>query len=317
MKDNARAAVTASFAADSLALGAHWIYETDQIEEKIGRVDRLLAPPDGGFHAGKNAGDFTHYGDQTLVLLNSVADNGGFSLDAFARSWRNFFADYGGYFDHATTETLEGFASGKGPDKAGSESTDLGGAARIAPIVYACRDDLEAAVEAARSQTALTHRAEPVVRAAEFLTRVTHRVLSGAAPAEAVAAVREEGFHRGDFGMWIDDGLSSESRDTRSAIAAFGQHCAVMAALPSVIHLVVRYPEDLKTALIENVMAGGDSAARGMAAAMILGARRIPGRCRSSRAGRSGRWCRPSWRIASGLSARSRIDSLLARIDGD
>jgi ADP-ribosylglycohydrolase len=302
MKDKARASVMASFAADSLALGAHWIYDTADIDEKIGRVDRLLPPPEGGFHAGKKAGDFTHYGDQALVLLESLAESGGFDLDAFARSWQGFFSGYGGYFDHASTETLEGFSAGKGPDKAGSTSTDLGGAARIAPVVYGCRNDVDAMVEAARAQTAMTHRAEPAVRAAEFLARVVHRVLSGNAPVEAVAAVRDEGFGRGDFGMWIQDGLDSAGRDTRGAIAAFGQHCAVMSTLPSVIHLVVRYPDDLETALVENVMAGGDSAARGMAAAMILGAHLGPGAVPEA------------W--VAGLSARQRIVESLDRIDG-
>jgi hypothetical protein len=32
MKQKTRAAVMASFAADSLALGAHWIYDTDRID---------------------------------------------------------------------------------------------------------------------------------------------------------------------------------------------------------------------------------------------------------------------------------------------
>ncbi|MCF8078478.1 MAG: ADP-ribosylglycohydrolase family protein [Desulfobacterales bacterium] len=303
MKENAKAAVLASFAADSLALGAHWIYDTAEIDEKIGRVDRLLAPPEGGFHAGKKAGDFTHYGDQTLVLLESLAEAGGFDLDAFARGWRDFFAGYKGYFDHATTETLEGFSAGKGPDKAGSTSTDLGGAARIAPIVFACAGDLDAMVAAARQQTAMTHRAEPVVRAAEFLARVVHRVLSGSAPDKAVAEVREEGFSKGDFGMWVEEGLASAGRGTRSAVAGFGQHCGVMAALPSVIHLVARYPDDLEAALVENVMAGGDSAARGMAAAMILGAHGGPGAIPDA-------WL-------SGLSALDRIVELLQRIGGD
>ncbi len=300
--DHARAATAAAFAADSLALGAHWIYDTAQIDEKIGRVDRLLPPPDGGFHAGKKAGEFTHYGDQALLLLESVAENDGFSLEAFSRSWRDFFAGYGGYFDHATTETLEGFSAGKGPEEAGSGSTDLGGAARIAALVCAYQSDLDALAAAARAQTAMTHRAEPVVRAAEFLARVVHRVLAGSAPVEAVKTVRDEGFGKGDFGMWIEDGLASAGKDTRRVVAGFGQHCAVMAALPSVVHLVASYPEDLETALVENVMAGGDSAARGMAAAMILGAHLGP------------KAIPDSW--LTGLAVKDRLASLLNRTCG-
>jgi ADP-ribosylglycohydrolase len=302
MNEKARAMVLASFVADSLALGAHWIYDTAEIEEKIGIVDRLLDPPEGGFHPTKSSGDLTHYGDQALVLLESTAENKGFDENAFSRAWQDFFAGYKGYFDHATSETLEGFRAGRGPDKAGSKSTDLGGAARIAPLVYACRHDLEGMVASVRTQTAMTHRSEPVVRAAEFLARVTHRVLNGEAPPAAVNAARGEGFEKGDFGMWIEEGLNSAGRDTRSAVGGFGQHCGVMAALPSVIHLVVRYPDDLKAALVENVMAGGDSAARGMAAAMILGAHLGPGAV-------PGAWI-------AGLSARGRIVELLDRIDG-
>ena len=48
--------------------------------------------------------------------------------------------------------------------------------------------------------------------------------------------------------------------------------CGIAAALPGVIHLVLTYENDLKTALVENVMAGGDSAARGLATGMLLGA---------------------------------------------
>jgi ADP-ribosylglycohydrolase len=48
--------------------------------------------------------------------------------------------------------------------------------------------------------------------------------------------------------------------------------CSVEAGLPGAVHLVTRYADDFKTAMVENVMAGGDSSARGMIAGMVLGA---------------------------------------------
>jgi len=272
MTDNREAMVLASFAADSLALGAHWIYDTAEIEGQIGRVDQLLKPPANTYHPTKDKGEFTHYGDQALVLLESIATSGGFQIESFAANWREFFNGYTGYLDDATKETLEGFDAGKGPDKSGSTSTDLGGAARIAPLIYRYSDDLDVLIDSAGAQTAMTHNHSQVIRSAEFLARVTCEVLRGTAPGAAIETVAHQGFKRGDFGAFISRGLESASRDTRQAILGFGQHCGTPSALPSVIHLTVRYEDDLQTALIENVMAGGDSAARGMVVGMILGA---------------------------------------------
>jgi ADP-ribosylglycohydrolase len=39
-----------------------------------------------------------------------------------------------------------------------------------------------------------------------------------------------------------------------------------------VVHLIVKYEDNLKEGLIENAMAGGDSAGRGLMVGMILGA---------------------------------------------
>ena len=84
-----KAMVLASFAADSLALGAHWIYDTAEIRRKFGRVEGLIAPECRFLSPGQGSGgDFTHYGDQALVLLESVAANGTFSQEDFARAWQ-------------------------------------------------------------------------------------------------------------------------------------------------------------------------------------------------------------------------------------
>jgi len=128
MSDASRAMVLASFLGDSLALGAHWIYNTKDIAQRFGRVDRLLAPQPDSFHAPKGAGEFTHYGDQTLVLLRVLAQSRGFDLQAFSRAWQDFFAAYSGYFDRATKNTLIGYKKGLGPEEAGSSSNDLAGA---------------------------------------------------------------------------------------------------------------------------------------------------------------------------------------------
>jgi len=85
MKDKAMAMVLASFAADSLALGAHWIYSTGKITKDFGRIEQFLNPDPDSYHATKKKGEFTHYGDQALVLLESLAARSGFDPEDFSR----------------------------------------------------------------------------------------------------------------------------------------------------------------------------------------------------------------------------------------
>jgi ADP-ribosylglycohydrolase len=272
MNAKARAMVLTSFVADSLALGVHWIYNTNVIDKKWGRVEEYIKPERPTYHPTKDRGEFTHYGDQTLLLLQSVAGSSGFDLNGFAQQWQNFFKSYGGYFDGATKQTLENFAAGKPPAEAGSQSDDLAGASRIAPLAYYYRKDLQAFLTSARDQTALTHNHPTVIESAEFFGRVTWKVLNGESPTAAVKQAMDEGFDREPYSKWIENGLNSAAKDTRQAILDFGQMCEIQAAFPSVIHLIARYENNLRTGLVENVMAGGDSAGRGLLVGMILGA---------------------------------------------
>lgn len=273
MTTPAKAMVLASFAADSLALGAHWIYDTAEIERRFDRVEELLAPGADSFHKGKQRGALTHYGDQALVLLESVAISGEFSLDAFAGAWTTLFADYHGYIDKATTATLDNMRQGLSPSQCGSRSSDLGGAARIAPLVYRYRNDPATLLAAVHAQTQLTHNNPATLAGAAFIAKVALAVLKGASPAASMEAALEEGVADIDLDIRIRSALDSSAKESRGVIKQFGQMCGIAAALPGALHLILRYPDDLKTALIENVMAGGDSAARGMVVGMILGAR--------------------------------------------
>jgi hypothetical protein len=46
----------------------------------------------------------------------------------------------------------------------------------------------------------------------------------------------------------------------------------VAAAFPATVHLIAKFEDRLEEGMIENVMAGGDSAGRGLLADLVLGA---------------------------------------------
>lgn len=271
MRERAEAMVLASFAADSHALGAHWIYDTNEIASRYGRVERLLPPPPDSLHAGRPAGAFTHYGDQTLLLLRHLASRKSLDITALSAQWRAFMQRYDGYLDHATNGTLSNLAAGKPAAEAGSTSNDLGGAARIAPLAYRYRDELEALEQAARAQTAMTHASPLVVDTAGALARVLWIVLNGKTPSAAIRAVIETR-PDAEVSALLRRGLESTAERTVDAAQRLGQDGSVEAALPLAIHLVATYEGSLANALVENVAAGGDSAARGMVVGMVLGA---------------------------------------------
>ena len=300
MKANGKAMVLASFAADSLALGAHWIYDTESISKMFDRVDTFLKPAPNSYHATKEKGAFTHYGDQTFVLLESLAAKKGFDLSDFSARWRALFEDYNGYMDHATTDTLSNYASGGSHEDPGSPSEDLAGAARIAPLVYVYRHDPDKLVESAKSQTRMTHNSPLTIDSAAFFARVAWRVLQGTQPVEAMKNVSQEHFGGSPVSRWVQAGLATKDKDSVSTISRFGQSCHTEEAFPGVVQLIARYHNDLKEALIQSVMAGGDSAARGMIVGMVLGAQFGP-------AGLPQQWLNE-------LKKKERISALIERL---
>jgi ADP-ribosylglycohydrolase len=272
MQGKGETMVFASFVGDSLALGAHWIYDVGRIARQFGRVEELLKPREDSYHPTKDKGEFTHYGDQMFVLLQSVAAAREFDLSDFFSRWQELFQDYKGYYDGATKGTLRNIAKGKGPEGSGSSSNELAGAARISPLVYRYRNDLDSLIRAARAQTAMTHTDPATVDSAEFFARVTFRTLGGASPTAAIREVAREHFADSIISEWVQDGIDSHDMESVAAIGKLGQSCHSPDAFPAVVHLIVKHERDLREALIQSVMAGGDSAARGMLVGLVLGA---------------------------------------------
>ncbi len=263
--------VWGSLVADALALGAHWEYDQEALLQKFGRVDHFLPPRPDSYHPKKAAGAQTHLGDQTLVLLDSVSAVGGFSLEDFSDRWLAMWSGYPDYVDHATKETLGRLGTGVGRSEEGSK--ELGGPARLSPLLASMATaPLDAVVMAARAQTGLTHGSALAGDVAEFLVRVVAEVWTGAHPRAAVKSAESANYAELDLAEMTRKVAETNSMEAGAAASSLGLGCPIPSALPVVLMLLDRFADDFELALVENVMAGGDSAARGLVLGMILGA---------------------------------------------
>lgn len=267
--------VFTSLIGDALALGPHWVYQQQELHRKFGRIMGYMAPATA-YHAGKTAGDFTHYGDQARLLLRSIATEKRFDLPHFAVCWQKYWQDpeIKSYRDGATKATLAHLQAGRSPESAASSSEDLGGAARCAPLFLLKWKNDEELFTAARSLTSFTHGDPAVIEAAEFFVRVTRAVQRGSNIPQALESVSALPHWKALPQEWLQAAKHSAKSDVNDseALLSHGLTCSVSEAFPATCHLLLRHPDAPATGLIENINAGGDSAARGMMLGMVYGA---------------------------------------------
>ena len=254
-----------SFCADALSLGVHWIYDTNELAQKHGRVSEFKAPGEDSYHPHKQAGDQGHVGDQALCLLNFLLKEKIWDPSGFMDDWLGMWPDYNDYVDGATKTTLANIQNQTDKTQGGSDSVEIAGPARIAPlIVFLSNSSENEVVKAAVEQTMLSHRSKEAEESAIFLAKAGYRLMHGANLLDtlnetAPAWAREKA-----------DGVLSEN--SVDAISKLGPACSISSALPSVLYLALKYEDDIENALIENAMAGGDNCARGLVLGMLLGA---------------------------------------------
>lgn len=259
-----RGMILGSFIGDTLALGAHWIYNQEEIKTKFSNIKELYAPVTQ-YHKTKSKGDFTHYGDQALMVFEYLKNNS-YDRKSFYKYFKEFMKSYQGYMDHATKETVANL------DKDilnGSESSELGGLTKIISVCFfnkEAKKGLDEALEIIQT----THSSPVLYDRSEFLIKLIYRVLKGERPSDGIQILRKE------TTKTIFEDIEYAKRlletPTSLAIKQIGQSCDSDYAFPAVIYLILKYEDNFETALVENVYAGGDSAARGMIVGAVLGA---------------------------------------------
>jgi len=253
----AQAAVLATFASDSFALGYHWVYNVNDIPKGVSG----LVGPHAQYHPNRKAGEFTPYGDQMVVLLESIHAKKEFDLADYSARWQSLFASYTGYVDGATKNTLANYTAQKPLSEVGSQSHDLSVAGRIAPLLllYERDRDLSKFVDNAVAYASATHNSPGALSATEIIARTTAATFDGKTPTEALNIALETTVRREAVDL-TKSGLETVKNDTLETIAKIGASCDLKFGLPAVAHLVSKYEDDLTLALQKNLEAGGQIA---------------------------------------------------------
>ena len=254
-----------SYCADALSLGVHWIYDANELAQKHGRVTHYKAPGAESYHPHKQAGDQGHVGDQSFCLLKFLMREKKWSPSDFMDDWLAMWPDYNDYVDGATKNTLANLQNQSDKTQGGSDSVEIAGPARIAPLISFLANSPESeVVQAAVEQTMLTHRSKEAEESATFLAKAGYRLIHGANLLDTLNETTPE---------WaLKKANSVLSENAVDAIGKLGPACSISSALPAVLYLTIKHGSDIETAFIENAMAGGDNCARGLVLGMLLGA---------------------------------------------
>ncbi|MDA7817286.1 ADP-ribosylglycohydrolase family protein [Sulfurimonas sp.] len=258
MNDKITNSILASLTADAYALGAHWVYDEEQLSNLPINWE-TLNDAQSMWHDGKKSGDFTHYGDQTLFLLEYMSEKKEFNKDDFYEFWSQKMKNYGGYIDGATRNALENM---------GTESADLSICGHIAPLLLHVKSQDEF-LKRVKDFTSITHNSPLAQTASQFFAELFYASLEGKDIQKTIEGLKPK---YPSLSTWIDEGMSSKDKDTSESIRGFGPACGIDGGFSGVIHLLC-LGDDFKEVMIKNSKAGGDSSARGMVVAMILGTR--------------------------------------------
>mgnify|MGYP005844855333 CR=1 FL=1 len=252
----------AALAADALSLGPHWVYDQEKLAQLYPKGITGFSDPVSDYHPNRKAGQQTHLGDQ-MVMLQKALQSGQYDQ----ATWLEEMQTFDGYLDGASKDALAIQAHSPSPS-----SHELAGAARLAPILDL---DLSLAekVEAARSQTALTHGPDEVAEAAEFYVRATAAVADGHDFEAAFRQAITDGSYPGLKPLDHLEAALAAGPDFRAVGKELGVACGLSGAFPLSLYFAIRPGTDFPSAISENGLTGGDTSARAMLFALLFEAR--------------------------------------------
>jgi ADP-ribosylglycohydrolase len=284
-EDRLRGAVWGQFVGDAAALGSHWIYDLSELSARFPNGVLGFEAPTGKYHESKKPGDQTHYGDGALVLLESIAEHGGFDPRAFGNRFVETFgsSDYRGYLDWATQGTLKNYrrfresnSPGDYDFQQGADDAEAATASRLAGLVvrYPRDPDLPAIIE---SLTRVCQNNRRAIGYMKFHGLLLVELLLGRDVQDSLenAMVRVAPLApdlSAELHQQTQRALAQTGKEVTETTLEFGQACPLPQSSPSALHAFLKHSNDFETAILATLQAGGDNAGRGAMLGAWLGA---------------------------------------------
>ena len=84
--DRIKGSIMGALIGDALGVGPHWYYDLDELKAAYGPwIDDYVAEKPGRYHGGLAPGEVSQTGQVLILLLESVAECGGYVQDDFTR----------------------------------------------------------------------------------------------------------------------------------------------------------------------------------------------------------------------------------------
>jgi len=242
-------AILGALVADAASMPLHWIYDTDKIKALLaGRQDRpeFFDPPSCPYYSyelGRNS----PYGEQTIQLLEVVAENGRLDpLEYANQAYVYFNGPYTGRLDHSLKGFLQNMKEGKTWPNCGADDDQANSLAKIVSVValYAGKPEMLSRADEAIRVTQNTDKAAAMGLAG---ARILEQLILGVSPKDAIARTLEhlrdkDRLHPnpqdGIVADKIGEALQLVDKSHFEAVKAIGLSCSFPFGLQNAVHII-------------------------------------------------------------------------------
>jgi ADP-ribosylglycohydrolase len=302
--DRAAGAIMGVLIGDALGCGCHWYYDTDMLKARYGRVTNYVKPAADWYHAGMKAGQLSQTGIMTRLLLESVAEKGGYVHEDYCARFDSLLDQCdgtprngpGGYTDQNVREVWTARKVNKlawGADGVAAWTDTAEAAHRVAVLSARYALDLSSMTSSILQNTRMTY-ADPFVTShsatygallgllvagepfdASVAGKLRKLDWSGAVSKEQdperyvpnVDALLQPGFIARAAGM--KDGINIQPELVSQM---YGLSCQITCLLPASYFIAARYNKDFETGVLAAINGGGNNMARAALTGGLLGA---------------------------------------------